>query len=778
MLVLADGQALQNPVTAHRGIGRYVSEFAAAVEHNHPGQIAGWVMRSDLPIPPRPAQIVRRGGFRVHDDPDLPRPDVWHVLSPFEALMSPVEQVWPTWARGSRTRLVVTLYDLIPLIYADRYLTDPAVRRAYFDRVSLIRGADRVLAISQASADDAIRLIGVHPRRITVVGTGVSEHFVPPADKAAATATARRAVRGLRAGYVMYTGGIDFRKNIDGLLLAYSKLPGRLRRRHQLVIVCRLLAHERRHLVDQATALGIESDLQLTGFVLDDVLLALYQGAHLFVFPSLYEGFGLPVVEALSCGVPAIVGSNSSLTELVPDPRAQFDARSADSISRALFAALTDERRRQDLISSARSRDYRWNVVAERSLAAYASARRRTLGALALPRIALISPMPPAPSGVADYSMEMLREFVGRVAVDVFTEPGADRTPLPGVRWFTYADFDSAAAVRGPYEQRLFAMGNSDQHIEALRILRRAGGTVLAHDANYRGLMRMVLKEHPELVDPASAQVLRSVDAGYRPDRHKDHVALDVVDYYSMNGLLTEPALQGARSILVNSTIASMLVRNNLPPSARAAVAVIPFGHSLREPSAPHRRDAVVSFGVVDRIKHSDLVCAAFIRLAHRHPDLTFALVGNVYDETLDRELAEMVGGAGLGDRLVLTGRVGRVDYSHWLDRARVAVQLRAWSNGECSAAIAEGLGAGIPVVASNTGAIAELADVTELLEEPMTVDRLVEAIDNLLGDPRRLAELARRGRAHAKANTFAAVAAAVLDTPAGSLDGPVTTTP
>ena len=277
MLVLADGQALQNPVTAHRGIGRYVSEFAAAVEHNHPGQIAGWVMRSDLPIPPRPAQIVRRGGFRVHDDPDLPRPDVWHVLSPFEALMSPVKQVWPTWARGSRTRLVVTLYDLIPL--STPTATSPTPRCA---------GVLRPGAVDQGRRPGVGHLAGLgrrrdpahrrRPRRITVVGTGVSEHFVPPADKTAATATARRAVRGLRAGYVMYTGGIDFRKNIDGLLLAYSKLPGRFGAGinwSSSAGCCPMSAGP--WLTRPAPWHRLRS--QLTGFVPDDVLLALYQGA-------------------------------------------------------------------------------------------------------------------------------------------------------------------------------------------------------------------------------------------------------------------------------------------------------------------------------------------------------------------------------------------------------------------------------------------------------------------------------------------------------------------
>jgi glycosyltransferase involved in cell wall biosynthesis len=164
-------------------------------------------------------------------------------------------------------------------------------------------------------------------------------------------------------------------------------------------------------------------------------------------------------------------------------------------------------------------------------------------------------------------------------------------------------------------------------------------------------------------------------------------------------------------------------------------------------------------------------VCAAFIRLARRHPGLTFALVGNVYDKTLEDELVEMVAAAGLGDRLQLTGMVDRADYVRWLDRARIGVQLRARSNGESSAAVAECLGAGIPVIGSDTGAIAELAGVTVLLQEPATVDDLVDAINDLLDEPARLAELGALGRDYASAHTFAAVADAVLD--AAGVDAP-----
>ena len=763
MLVFADAQALQSPATVERGIGRYVSELANAVEHGHPGAIAGWVLRPDYPVPTHIPALVSSARFRLQDDPDVPPPDVWHATSPFESLLEPVDRLWPTWARGPRTRLVATLYDLIPLHFPERYLAEPRVRRAYMSRLQIITRADRVQAISEATAHDAVKHLRIPAHRIDVVGTGVSPSFVPPSSADAALEHARRHVPGLRASYVMYTGGIDFRKSIDGLLLAYSMLPGAMRAEHQLVIVCRVLDSEREHLEQQARSLGIEDDLLLTGFVPDPVLLSLYQAAHLFVFPSLYEGFGLPVVEALACGVPAIVGANSSLIELVPDPQAHFDAASPDAISRAIFTVLNDDDLRTSLRDDARSSVHRWSLVAERTLESYAAARARHVSVSALPRVALVSPMPPASSGVADYSLALLEELRAIARVDVFTSPEADRPSLSGVEWYAYDDFDGVERMRGHHDARLFAMGNSEHHIDVLRLLRAKGGTVMAHDVRYTGLLARLQQCAPGEVDPGTAELLAAMHAGRRPAALSEHVSMTAESYFTLNGLLCAPALTGATKALVHSPVAAMLARANLPADRRPIVEVVPFGHTLRRIDPDRPRDVVASFGIVHSLKESATVCAAFIELARRHPHLTFAIVGEVVDDDMREQLGAMLAQAGLGGSVRLTGRVAAAEYDDWLARAAVAVQLRAHSNGESSAAVADCLGAGAAVVTSRTGTMASLTEVTRIVEPGVSVAELVATVEDLLSHPGELAELALRGRAHAEASSFSSAASSVL---------------
>ena len=165
---------------------------------------------------------------------------------------------------------------------------------------------------------------------------------------------------------------MDYRKNVDGLLTAYAGLAKELRDRYQLVIVGRLgLEDPLGPFTAQATSLGISECVVLTGHVSDEELVLLYQGTSLFVFPSRYEGFGLPVIEALACGAPAIVGRNSSLVELVDQEEALFDADDPSSIRSALARALTDAGLLERLQRPDVRKRFTWSRIAELTVDVY-----------------------------------------------------------------------------------------------------------------------------------------------------------------------------------------------------------------------------------------------------------------------------------------------------------------------------------------------------------------------------------------------------------------------
>jgi glycosyltransferase involved in cell wall biosynthesis len=353
-----------------------VRELGLALGRWH-AEVEPWfVTNPDLPVTKAIDELGANGRIAPSDDPDLPVDVIYHVPSPLEPVS--LDRLWAPRLRSSA--LVVTMHDLIPALFPEENMPDPAVQRFYWARLELARQAERVLSVSYATARDSEGLLGLRPDRISVTGGGVSDDFVPPESRGAARAQLERLRPALDGEFVLYTGGMDWRKNVSGLLAAYAALSAELRAAHKLVVVGRLgLDHAHGPFAREAEGLGIADRVVFTGHVSEEELVLLYQAATLFVFPSLYEGFGLPVVEALACGAPAIAGRNSSLVELIDQEEALFDPADAESIRVALERALTDD----ELLERLRRPDVReqfsWRRIAERTAAAYeeVGSRRR-----------------------------------------------------------------------------------------------------------------------------------------------------------------------------------------------------------------------------------------------------------------------------------------------------------------------------------------------------------------------------------------------------------------
>ncbi len=329
------------------------AHYTAALRAAHPGLVAG-VDVLDSPVP-APAEA-----------------SIYHVVSPFEDL--PIAQVWPVWARSPRHALVVTLHDLIPLLFADQYIPHSGAKLNYMTRLGLVRRADVVLTISRATARDAVTWLGLDPARVRVVYEDCDPAFGPtsqPAEQVLANLQVR--LPRLRAGFCLYVASEDWRKNLERTLEAFSRLDPDLRGGHQLVIACQLSERTQGRLLALAARLGIADDVLLTGAVSDSELKGLYQACRLFTFPSLYEGFGLPPLEAMRCGAPVIAADNSSLPELVDWPEARFDARDIEAMAAVMVRGLTDEGYRSRLFEMGRrmAPQFSWRRTVELSLPGY-----------------------------------------------------------------------------------------------------------------------------------------------------------------------------------------------------------------------------------------------------------------------------------------------------------------------------------------------------------------------------------------------------------------------
>ena len=368
--VFYDLQGAQSQQHPERGIARYVAELGTALTRVAPGLVDAFVHDPARPLPATLDELRGRARLITTDDPVLGTARVFHVGSPFEHLL-PADVLVPPVVRRAGARLVATLFDLIPLVLHDDYLATGYERALYRRGLELVRACDGLVAISEATAADAERLLGIRRSRITVVGAGAADIFRPPTMTRDDVITSlQQQLSGLRAGYVFLPTGIDPRKNWREALTAFALLDPLLRERHQLVLTCRVDDTQRQMLGAVAHELGIADDLLVTGVVDDDVLVALYQGADLVLFPSRYEGFGLPPLEARLCGAPVVCGDNSSLREVITDPAARFDADDPAAIASVLRRALTDASFRAQLLATPPPA-FTWDLAAQRTAERY-----------------------------------------------------------------------------------------------------------------------------------------------------------------------------------------------------------------------------------------------------------------------------------------------------------------------------------------------------------------------------------------------------------------------
>ena len=276
--------------------------------------------------------------------------------------------LWP------RVPTVVTIHDLIPLILPE-YRGSPWVQ-GYMRLVSrAARGAALVLTDSQASARDILRLLRIPPERLRVIYLAADALYRPLAPAEWQPTCARL---GLPSRYLLYLGGFDRRKNLAVLLEAFALARGRLKG-VSLVIAGRLPQRDSAFAPDPqriAQRLGLGDSVRYTGWVAEEDKPALYAGAEAFLFPSCYEGFGLPVLEAISCSTPVIVGGGSSLEEVAGPGGLVVSPEDVSALAEAMVRLTHEPKLRQELSARGQehARGFSWAQTARETLSAYREA--------------------------------------------------------------------------------------------------------------------------------------------------------------------------------------------------------------------------------------------------------------------------------------------------------------------------------------------------------------------------------------------------------------------
>ncbi|MYM37695.1 glycosyltransferase, partial [Duganella sp. FT94W] len=527
MRIVIDLQGAQSE-SRFRGVGRYSLALALGVARNAGAHEVWLLMNGALPaaipalrrafaglVPPERMRVFEAAAPLAGLDPALApharssellrehvlaqlRPDMVLVTSLFEGFVDDaVVSVGRFGDAALAARTAVVLYDLIPLLNPQQYLQQPAQRDYYERKIASLKRAGLLLAISDYSRLEALEALALPAERVVAISTAIDDMF-QPGELDAERRAALRAQYGLNRGMLMYApGGFDARKNIDGLITAFSLLPPAVRAAHQLLIASKISAPDSELLTAHAARCGLRGDeLVLTGYVSDERLIELFRCAELFIFPSLHEGFGLPALEAMACGALVIGADNSSIPEVIGCAEALFDAASPPAIAAKMAEVLGDPAMQQRLRAhgAQQAKRFSWDVSAQRALrameaqaAALAAATTTTTTSAVVgtggrkPRLAFVSPLPPERTGIADYAAQLLPALTAHFEIElvlaqasVTLPPALAALPRRTVAWFA----EHAAG----YDQILYQFGNSPFHTHMFALLRQHPGVVVLHD--------------------------------------------------------------------------------------------------------------------------------------------------------------------------------------------------------------------------------------------------------------------------------------------------------
>jgi glycosyltransferase involved in cell wall biosynthesis len=376
MRVALDGYPLAEP---RAGIGHYTLELAVAL-----ARLASddeFELVSPKPFEPAALEDLQRANLTnlqaVQADSSSVRGHWWAVGLPLYARRSRFDLFHgtnydlPLW---SGCRSVLTIHDLSTLLHPEKHL-NRLVRRTRLRLPLAVRRASLIITPTESVKREVIEHLGVAEARVVPIHSAPRAHFQPMTSAPAAEV---RKVLGVEDDFLLFVGTLEPRKNLLSLLRAFEQILLNTSWQPQLVIAGGegWLMDEMFSFVNQAR---ITDRLRFTGYLSDEQLRALYSACRAFVYPSVYEGFGFPPLEAMACGAPVIAGRIAALQETLGDAATLVEPLDIDGLANAITDLLRDDRRRQELAEAglARARKFSWVKTAQQTWEVYQQAMKQ-----------------------------------------------------------------------------------------------------------------------------------------------------------------------------------------------------------------------------------------------------------------------------------------------------------------------------------------------------------------------------------------------------------------
>jgi|UPI00048C8856 glycosyltransferase involved in cell wall biosynthesis len=661
---------------------------------------------------------------------------------------------------------VVIVYDLIPLILPKDYLIEKKYREFYFSRLELLKKADQLLTISECSKEDLIKHLKIDRDKVKNISADCDPFFKKIKISSKQSTEIKKKYR-IAGDFILHLGASDSRKNTSALIKAYHILPEYLKKKYQLVIVGNINFVS----IKSSTPLNHESVL-FTGSISINELRDLYNLAHLFVFPSLYEGFGLPVLEAARCDTPVILSRSSSLIEFMEWDGAFFDASSVESIRNKLFDSLTNSEFYRELRFQWKKNitKFSWEKVSDNcknSLKHLLSQKKAFSGPVSLANqkksLAFVSPYPPEKTGIADYSrvvLGQLSDYYEIVLINnnvIFEEP-SQKFIVKNEKWFLENAYT--------FDRILYHIGNSSFHVHMFNLMKKFPGVTVLHDF-FLGAIHQYIQNNCSDENHWLIELYES--HGYQPICDLAKIgARGIVEKYPSNF----NCIIYSKGVLTHSIHSKELAEIWYGEDITSNWTVIPFARkkvmqfdreAVRKKLGFGPNDFVISsFGFIDPSKLNHFILDAWLSSKLKDKSNCYLIfVGQNHGGAYGSKILKKIFDNDKSRQITITGWIDDDLYEQYLIATDLAIQLRAFSRGETSAAVFDCLNHGIPLIINSLGSLCEIpSDAAYRLKKDFEVFDLIEAIESLYLDESKRKDFALAAKEMISSNNTPEIAA------------------
>lgn len=725
--VYVDARALQDPDYRFRGVGQHSASLLRALKHFN------WSAKRPrivAVIDPGMEPITPIHGLLFDDIVNLSRPErdsgvCWFIsLSPMTH--DPVKV--SGFLLSAAVFKICLFYDLIQLEFPERYLAVPALRADFLVNLAWLRRYDIFASISEFSGDALVKRMAIDPAKVFVSNVAVRPELLPRLGDEPVPFSARK--------QIIVSGGGDPRKNPECALIAHAK-SAILKKLGVTIAVFGSYPEGMRDefRTQYRDAGGNAQDLVFYSHLSDEDLRQAYRHSLVTIVPSRAEGFSIPIVESSAAETPVLASNVGAHPELARDSNWRFGPDEIERLQGQMERLATDEAIWTGLRDAQADlwKDYTIETVGQRFMdgilghelplpvAPTAPAVLRG----ARPVLGVLSPLPPAHSGVADYTVATLRPLKAVADLHMFT---ATANAKWEEGWASLQPVSAARVSATEFDATISVIGNSFHHSEILDYLLERGGACIAHDARQidfyfheRGVAKTL--------ELASREMKRPVP--------QDELTHWLLNQRELPTLFLSELVQASQPLLVHSATTAIEIERmygvapRLLPFAQYRAPVYErLGRAKREKTRKAMgiepgRVLIVTFGIVSPDKAPSELIWALHMLRKWGVDAELVFCGLANPDML-RDLNPIIDQLGLGDFVrTFDAPIDDVTYDNWLVAADIGIQLRTYFMGGLSGALSDCIAAALPTIAN--------VHLAEAMQSPGFVKRIPDGLSSLL---------------------------------------------